>query len=330
MPVINRSIMSENALRGVVCSEYGLPENSLVSFWRTGIAGNDVYHVDTGTNKYLLKIYFVHADAAQIEASLEIMEYLGSKGICVPHVYRSQNNQIRIEISYPEGTRSAVLLDFLAGEEPNLFDLEDGRKIGEMVGKMYQALDSYHPQHPLRKIDDAYLVKSAITGLRNYQKKEVEKIEYLEAAGKRLWNVLVQTIPASGPTYGICHGDLHTGNMIKAESGEIYLFDFDSCGYGYRIFDIGICANKNWMAKTRDELREDIEALKIFESGFNAVRSITPDEEAVFPCMLGLRHLELLGVVLRNCVILEGRHWISGNLNSHVDWFTEWQASFEE
>ena len=38
----------------------------------------------------------------------------------------------------------------------------------------------------------------------------------------------------------MCHGDLHTGNARFDKDGRLTLFDFDSCGYGWRAIDIGV------------------------------------------------------------------------------------------
>lgn len=34
------------------------------------------------------------------------------------------------------------------------------------------------------------------------------------------------------------HGDLHKGNIMKDKQGKLYLIDFASCGYSYRIVDV--------------------------------------------------------------------------------------------
>ena len=34
------------------------------------------------------------------------------------------------------------------------------------------------------------------------------------------------------------HGDLHKGNMMRDNQGKLYLIDFSSCGYSYRIIDV--------------------------------------------------------------------------------------------
>jgi len=40
--------------------------------------------------------------------------------------------------------------------------------------------------------------------------------------------------------YGLCQGDLHTGNARFDMHGRLTLFDFDSFGYGWRAIDIGV------------------------------------------------------------------------------------------
>jgi len=324
MHAINRSMMNEKALLVSLTDLYGVAADADVSFWRTGIAGNDIYFVRSAAQKYMLKVYFKPALGEQIRSSIEIMEYLGSRGVNVPKVIHGVDGIPSVEIDYPEGKRIAVLFEYIEGEEPDIYDDADAKAIGLLVGTMYRELDGLTKRFSVRRIDCDYLVRSGIDGLRRHLPDEKEKIESLDVTGRNLWQRIEKSIMPASPRYGLCHGDLHAGNMIKTASGEIFLVDFDSCGYGYRVYDIGIYANDDWEAKTPEALKKVNLALKKFLSGYREAMPFSQEEEAVFPYMLGLRHLELLGMVLRNCVVLEGTHWIKGCLKFHWAWFEEW------
>jgi Ser/Thr protein kinase RdoA (MazF antagonist) len=327
MLLVNRSLINEGELLNVVNKAYNIPRNAGITFWRTGIAGNDIYIIDTDSQKYLLKIYFKPAPKEQIQSSLDIMIFLASKNINVPQIFPNVNHETITGIAYPEGERSAVLFEFIDGDEPDIFNDADAGAIGRLVGKMVHALDLHKAKFPVRLIDQFYLIQRALDGIKRYLPDETKKIDYLTQMGQRLWNILENNLTSTPPLYGICHGDLHTGNMIKARNGEIYLFDFDSCGYGYRIYDMGIYANDDWAKKTVNDLLRDKIALEKFLVGYNQTQSLSDREIRVFPYMLGIRHFELLGVVLQNCVKLEGLHWIKSCVKFHYDWFNEWEKT---
>ena len=50
--------------------------------------------------------------------------------------------------------------------------------------------------------------------------------------GDRLWEK-VKDLPT-----GICHGDLHRGNLLQDHDGKIYLVDFDTACRAPYMFDV--------------------------------------------------------------------------------------------
>ena len=324
MERISRSILSEAALAGIIRAEYGLTEIAAVLFWRTGIAGNDVYEILADGSKYLMKIYFHKVDPVQVAASITLMMIVKKHGLPVPAVMLNKNADSVIHIDFPEGRRLGVLFEFIEGIEPDMADEADAFQIGTLLSNLYQAFDTIEEKLPLRSIGHHYLVQNAIDQLSIYLPNEKEKIGYLSNMGKELWARLDGTLENAQLSYGLCHGDFHTGNMKKDKLGHIHLFDFDACGYGYRLFDIGVYANDTWKPTTREELAADRKALDLCSQGYTYQGGVTGAEVERFYSILGLRHLELLGLVLRNCTILEGRHWIAGNFEDTCSWFKQW------
>lgn len=324
-----RSLLDEHGLKGRLIQLYQLPNDLAVTFWRTGIAGNDVYLLDTRQHQYVLKIYFINCIPAQVQTSTTVMEYLSQRQIPVPRILRNSNGKLVTALQCPEGIRYGVIFEQIRGQEPDIFDDRDAYAIGRFVGRMYSALDECDANLTYRAIDRNYLIQNALDDIHRYLPAEREKIEYLRNIGQRLWAVFERYTAHQIPQYGICHGDLHTGNMLKAPDGSISLFDFDACGYGWRIYDLGIYANDDWTKTTQKDLNRDRDALDKFLCGYTDYCSLTSEEYRLFPLMLGIRHFELFGMVLRNCVFLEGTHWIEDSLQFHYDWFKAWENSID-
>jgi len=324
-----RSLLDERELKETLRQAYGLPDDLSVTFWRTGIAGNDVYVLSTRQRQYMLKIYFIKSTLEQVRTAATLMAALFQQGIPVPRIYQNKAGDLLTPLQCPEGTRYGVVFERIQGQEPDISDACDGAAIGRLVGRMYRALDEFDGELAFRAIDQAYLIQSALNKIQRYLPEERDKIEYLADVGRRLWALFEGSAANDKPQYGICHGDLHTGNMLKTSDGEIYLFDFDACGTGWRIYDLGIYANDDWTKTDPLALDRDREALQKFLRGYQETISLTAAEMRIFPFMLGLRHFELFGLVLRNCVFLEGAHWIPGNLQFHYDWFSAWEKQVD-
>ena len=71
--------------------------------------------------------------------------------------------------------------------------------------------------------------------------------------------------------YGLCHGDFHTSNFF-VEGNNVWVFDFDSCGYTYYLYDIASfiqgCFLRGYGAgrDLRDVMENDI--LRYFKIGY--------------------------------------------------------------
>jgi Ser/Thr protein kinase RdoA (MazF antagonist) len=88
-----------------------------------------------------------------------------------------------------------------------------------------------------------------------------------------------QWLPKSKPEYGICHGDLHGGDVCYGKNNKPMLFDFDSSGCGWRALDIGVfLASDDWMGITRKAENKRQRQLSVFLDGYSSIRSLTAHE----------------------------------------------------
>lgn len=92
---------------------------------------------------------------------------------------------------------------------------------------------------------------------------------------------------------GVCHGDLHGGNM-HIHNGEVAFFDFEECAFGMRAYDLGtfkwdICGGKDGPDRWSAFLR-----------GYSTVRPLkTPDASWLNTIVL-LRELAEAAYGVRN------------------------------
>jgi len=322
----NRSILNGKDLTNELLELYPLDDSISLTFFRTGIAGNDVYFLRNGEEQYVLKIYFVKRPGEQIERSIELMHRLSNDGINIPKILENVSGELFSRFKCPEGTRYAVIQKFIQGNEPDAND-EGISIIGDYIGKLYKGMDKVGNEiSPIQETDLTSFAVNTIDLLKIHMPTEREKIEYLETIGQRISNRMNELLRTDNLLYGICHGDLYSGNMIQDEDRDIYLIDFDACALSSRIYDISTYTS-NWMACKEEELAKNRQVLDMFLTGFSKHYEISKVDRILFELTPAFKHFELFEVVLKNCVLLEGTHWITGCLDSHYNWFKEWEKS---
>ena len=211
----------EEKLIQLLQTQYGLKNISL-EFLREG--GCKTYIVNCG-KKYLLKV-IGKAFKDTAKQSVMITRYLEEKGFPVPKIILTKNGEAFVEVSDAEPCL-VLLQEFIYGKEPDLEKAETAEKTGALVGKLHSLME-HCPVQPVFR-DKDFFIGRYIDFLR---KKSYPRIADYEKLGERLWKK-VEKLP-----YGICHGDLHRGNLLQTKNGQIYLLDFDTVCQAPLMFDV--------------------------------------------------------------------------------------------
>ena len=120
-------------------------------------------------------------------------------------------------------------------------------------------------------------------------------------------------LPREAPAYGLCHGDVNTGNFHLYDDHAWALLDFEYFGYGWRVFDIATFTNNqiHQLGKT-ERTRRIVQA---FLEGYQSVRTLSQAElEALHPFVV-LRQIWLMGIGTRNLSnvgLSLFEHWVFG------------------
>lgn len=78
-------------------------------------------------------------------------------------------------------------------------------------------------------------------------KHGLDNLNFFMLYEKYLYDKL-KKLPVNSESFGIIHGDLNPSNMHLDDNGNITIFHFDHCAYGWRIHDlvvIKLCYAKN-------------------------------------------------------------------------------------
>ena len=105
--------------------------------------------------------------------------------------------------------------------------------------------------------------------------------ERAEAIRESLGNL---KLPPGG--WGIIHGDPHAGNCHFV-GDQPFFFDFDTCGYGYRAYDVAIFMGE-----------DEYQHRPAFLGGYQSVRPLSQGELDALPAFMQARALWDAGDIL--------------------------------
>jgi len=322
---VQHSILSADALADWASAHYSLGMSLRCRFLRGSMG--DVYRLDTPDAAYILKIYLHdrHPKRA-IQAEIDFLHDLLDQDIPVAAPVANNASVYVNEIAAPEGTRCAVLFDAIEGEPPQEVNLAHSRSFGELAGRMHNCADASAKPYERWQLDEKYLVERPLACLRPYLAHRRGDWEYLHELGGDLLAELHRLVSKESPQYGLCHGDLHTGNARFDKAGRLTLFDFDSCGYGWRAIDIGVYhVSYDWLDLGEKTRREKARFWQAFVEGYATQRTLSTHELAAAQLCLPLRHLELMGLAIQYWSPRLGTDWLDdAYFDRHLSWFREW------
>lgn len=297
---------------------------------------SDVYLVKAQDASYILKIYLRDRHTRpEIEAEVDFLNDLLASDVPVAAPVATRDGEYLDELDAPEGTRYALLFDALTGDAPQETNLEHSRAFGQLAGRLHQCADRPSQQGKTYQrwhLDEQYLIEEPLCCIASFFEHRTGDLNYLKSLGRDLIAELHSRVSKTSPEYGMCHGDLHTGNARFDRHGRLALFDFDSCGYGWRAIDIGVYhVSYDWMSLSQETRRQKERLWAAFVEGYSQERRLSQNELLVAQLCLPIRHLELMGITMRYWSPQTGIGWITDEyLDEHLNWFKTWQNEYSK
>lgn len=326
---VQDSTLSPEAMAAFLVSAYELPAETGCTFFRKGIC--DTYHVIAGREAFYLKVYRNgRRTLTDVSEEVRLLLHLESDGVPVSVPVARSDGEYVNQIDAPEGKRYSVLFRAAAGEQGDRGDLGRIKAFGQTVGRMHESCDSFKLPYRRSPLDMGHMLDanmSAISEIMPHRPAELSLIRSVADECKRIPLLMTR----KSPEFGICHGDLHGGDVAYDREDCPTLFDFDSSGCGLRALDIGVFpASVDWMSFSDETDRIRRQRLDVFLDGYTRVRDLSADEISAVHMTAPIRHIYLMGFVLRHTVLWKGRHWVDdGFIDWHMDWFKEWRRRSE-
>ena len=289
---VESSLLTADGLTEFVLPDYGLPAPVRCRLVSRGV--NDTYRVDSGTSTYYLRVA-PHGwrTVQELEAEAALIDDLHRRGLRVVQPKRTRNGQATSRVAAPEGERFALLYSAADGEDVREIDVAHSRAYGQLAAAMHDATDAADHRYARFHLDERLLLDEPLASIRADMVDGGKDLAFLEEVAERI-RPLIVALPRDPPLYGLCHGDLHPGNVRFDLAGQPTLFDFDFCGYGWRVYDLTIFLWNAFGERRPKGWRDS--RWRAFLRGYREIRPLDPAALEALPLFLVAREIWLLGL----------------------------------
>jgi Ser/Thr protein kinase RdoA (MazF antagonist) len=189
----------------------------------------------------------------------------------------------------------------------DMLDEREILEIGRLISDMHTMLDAV-PMIPKRwKLDDRLFLDRSIEILENHNKfyPHIE-LSFLKAVVKELKEQI--QAKAGSWNWGLCHGDIYTGNIHRRNDGNLTIYDFDFCGYGWRAYEVSPFLGNFGAGVREDAVDKRKRRLEFFLRGYKNAGGFSDSEiEASYKIFVPFRRIFNMGY------LYDAFHYVWGN-----------------
>lgn len=278
------STLSPQALIEGVLTEYELGTINQCLFWHRGLS--DIYLIETAHKSYILKISHHHwRSQSEIKFELEFLDFLNQHNLPIASPLKTKSDELCVTIHAVEGDRYAALFPYAPGEIPQGdLNLEQSIIMGETLGKLHQTSLQFRNRTPRQCLNLKYLLDDSVATINPYLRNHTQDRSYLRETIYQIKQQLT-CLQKTAPLWSVCWGDPHSGNVHFTTDNQITLFDFDQCGYGWRVFDLAKFLQVSLSAGINRKVRD------AFFQGYENVQPLTETEVKSLQALTQVAHI---------------------------------------
>ncbi|WP_299888260.1 phosphotransferase [uncultured Lacinutrix sp.] len=271
-PVI-ASTISEKELGEFAKERYGLNENYDCKLFRTGM--NHTYFLSDNETKYVLRIYSHNwRSKSDIIAEIELLNLLKENNLSVSFPIQDRNGDFIQEINAPEGIRYIVLFSFAKGEKIRFTNKETCFVIGSLMAKIHNLTSNTTIDRI--SYDKESLIKLPYEHLKEHFSEKLPEMEFIKGIDQ-----FFKKTDFENSRNGVVHMDIWYDNMAITNEKEITFYDFDFCGNGIQILDVGYFCKQLFHIET-DKKEYELK-MNHFLEGYQSIRPLSDDELKLIP-----------------------------------------------
>lgn len=316
-------ILSAQALQSYVQNCYNLGKDAKCVFLKRGL--NDTYLITTETKRFILRVYTPGwRNLDEVISEIDLLKQLNTKAMPVAAPVPNKDNTYYQIIKTSDGIRIVVLFNYAQGVECKIINGDKCVQLGEAVAQIHICTDMFKSKLHRHVIDFSFLLDEPLRLLCNLLKFRLKDWHYLCEIAEQIKRQAPK-LPCNSPIYGICHGDVHLGNVHFEHDNVLTFFDFDCCGYGWRVYDI---ATFQWMChfavpgthEEKDFLCDE------FLRGYNTVRVCEQIEIEALPYFIAARQIWTMAIIAKRVFIESDYISMDGFIDRELSVLREWVA----
>jgi Ser/Thr protein kinase RdoA (MazF antagonist) len=244
---------------------------------------------------------------AKVQADAGVLRFLNQRNFPAPSLRLTKSNTNFFEWQADAG---AYAYDFIAGQNTRL-DLPTLRTLAQMLATLHNLVHT-EAEYP-----------TLVNWLADLKPSQTNVAQYI---GHAHWGPQAQEVANTLATLpdltvlpqGLIHTDVHEGNLLRDESGKLWLMDWEDAGLGQMLLDIALVLGWYcvWPAKTEqppDLYNFDEKWCRAFLSNYQRVRKLEPVETqylgAAIKCVTGWFAARDIGWEVEEPGSSEGEAW---------------------
>jgi Ser/Thr protein kinase RdoA (MazF antagonist) len=296
---VTRSIVEAKALAEVITREYdiGSPVRSQLISKMLRTQDNDHYLIRIADQKYVARVYQLGSHLQRRESDylfeLEWLMFLQDRGIPVSFPIRRGDGGYLGHVQAPEGIRYYALFSFAPGKTMVATNEEQLFNLGSYMARIHLESNEFTSVHRRHQMDLSFLVDRPIERLKAFwADKRDEKLDILITSAqdaKDQIDDLLRNDESTEDSWGPIGGDFHPYNTRFGLDGKPGFFNFDLCGFGWRVYDLAVMLLNAKLMQQSNDLTEALIA------GYYSERPLSHNEHAAIAPFLTIRRVWLAG-----------------------------------
>lgn len=275
-PVI-ASTLSEKDLGNLIIEKYNLNNNFECRLFRTGV--NHTYFISDSNTKYVARVYCHNwRSLAEIKEELELLQLLKNNNLSVSFPISDKNDELIQEVNAPEGIRYVVLFSFANGEKKRFMTNDNCFAIGSLIAKIHNI--TANKKIDRVNYDSEILLKKSYNYLKPFFTEDLSEMKFLKEFGEKISKTFQESNLIDNQK-GIVHLDIWYDNFSINAENEITIFDFDNCGNGLLVLDVGyFCKQLFFIEQDKNQYELKV---KSFLEGYKEFRELSDKEINLIP-----------------------------------------------
>ena len=274
---VTASTLSETDLGNFIKEKYLFNENSECKLFRTGV--NHTYFLSDSQNKFVIRVYCHQwRTKVEIEQELELLKLLQNHNLSISFPIPDKTGNYIQEINAPEGLRYAVVFSFAEGEKMRFMTNETCFTIGSLIAKIHNITATKKIERI--NYDSNVLLNKSCGYLKSYFSEDLDEIKYLKKISANISGNFKES-NLSENQKGIVHLDIWYDNLSVNSDNEITIFDFDNCGNGLLILDVGYFCKQLFFIESDKKVYES--KVESFLNGYRKERNLSDNELKLIP-----------------------------------------------